>query len=154
MAVGLLSGNGFEVTDLAAIAVTDAAGDALPVTVDRSSAFLEFDAYVAARIAFPVPADAAETGATFRIRWGPTAGAEATVVDRFAVPADGARAFGFRPAAADGPDPAASAAELVVIADREAEYYSLWYLLPMALIFVLLTIRKMRSRDGNAAASS
>jgi len=85
-------------------------------------------------------------------RWGPDVQAENVRVAAFALDAAQPQLYrGFRPQrqAAAGPLDT-QVASIEVIADSSAEYHFLWYLLPMGVIFLLLSVRKVRARHSSS----
>lgn len=121
-------------------------GRRLPLIVDSSSVFTEFGKVIAS-LRFCVvltEAEAAAGSGPFVLRWGPGVSAENRKIERFS--ADGERRELYR-SLRPGAGPNASVATLEVIADSSAEYHFLWYLLPMALVFGLLLVRKLRPHD-------
>lgn len=127
------------------ITVLTAGGRQLPLQIESDSIYFEFDRIVSLRFFFTV--DGSETG-SLSIQWGPDVRAQNAKVKQLALdPAhrDLYREFRWRPRES-APKEESSVASIEVIADSSAEYHFLWYLLPMAVIFVLLTIRKASGR--------
>ena len=123
----------------------DSAGKPIPLIVDASGTAREFAKIVAVRLAFRIPADSAP-GTTFTLRWGDDVKGQVRELRNLALAPEAAGNWaGFRWRTADGAKPAGdlSVASVEIVADSNANYYSLWYLLPMALLFMLLTVRKM-----------
>lgn len=139
----------FYVDDLRQIAVSGPDGVRIPLQVDGGSLFVEFDQIVSLRFAF-LAAEADVQGATggFVLEWGPDVAAENVRLENLALDAERPELYrAFRPAPpapASGDD--VQVASIEVIADSTAEYHFLYYLLPMALIFLLLSVRKVRAR--------
>lgn len=127
------------------IQLADSAGNQIPLFLDASGTGREFDKIVAVRLAFRIPAETAP-GAAFTLRWGDGIQGQVRELRNLALaPETAGNWAGFRWRAADGAKPAGdlSVASVEIVADSNANYYSLWYLLPMALLFILLTVRKM-----------
>ena len=147
---GRLDHPDFRVDDLSQLAVVAPDGRRLPLHIDESSVFVEFDSIVSVEFFFLVePAEAVPGGEPFKAVWGPGVRSENQKVPSIALdPAtrDRVLQFVWRRDRDDAPA-GTSVATIEVIADSTAEYYFLLYLLPMALIFILLTIRKIRARD-------
>ena len=130
------------------IQLADSAGKAIPLFLDASGTGREFAKIVAVRLAFRIPADTVP-GATFTLRWGDGVKGQVRELRNLALaPATAGNWSGFRWRAADGAKPSGdlSVASIEIVADSNANYYSLWYLLPMALLFILLTVRKMTGK--------
>jgi len=137
----------FSVDDLSRLAVVLPDGRQVALRIDAASKFLEFDRIVSVRFCFALDEEAAQAGG-LTLRWGPDVRAENAEVDRFVLDPSRPelyRGFRWQREAAAGGD-ATQVATIEVIADSTAEYHFLWYLLPMGVIFLLLTIRKARAR--------
>jgi len=145
VALGQFNDAAFSVSGTEEIGVIGPDGTNLPVHIDKNSMGVEFGRLVSARLAFPLQGDPLqEQGRSYRLVWGPGRGKTAVAADNWTVDPDATAMYRvFRWTA----DPATNAdsqlASIEVIADSQAGYYSLWYLVPMALIFALLTIRKL-----------
>jgi hypothetical protein len=151
LVVGRFDHPDFRVADANQLEVLAPDGRRIPLLVDSTSVFMEFDRIVSLRLAFEVPAAEAGDGAgDFRLRWGPDV--VSLNVMAWSLEIDPAHLDAYRgftwsePAGALGDD--TQFASIEVIADSTAEYHFLYYLLPMALIFTLLTIRKIRARHS------
>jgi len=123
-------------------------GRQVPLTVDGGSLFFEFDRIVSVEFFFLVDAEQLLPAAEpLVLKWGEDVRAENAKVERIVLDAnvrERIRAFRWGTGSAGLP-PESRIASIEVIADSSAEYHFLWYLLPMALIFLLLTIRKIRA---------
>jgi hypothetical protein len=152
--VGRFDGADFAIERTDQITVLAPGGRALPLRIESDSIYREFDRIVSLRLCFTA-ADEAESRApgAFKLEWGADVKADNVLTGPIALdPArkDAYREFRWRqkPAApATGAGQGASVATIEVIADTTAEYHFLWYLLPITLIFILLTIRKIRARN-------
>ena len=146
---------GFAIEEINQITVVAPDGRRAPLTIEGSSLFREFGRIVALRFSFLVSAAEAEGAKPFTLRWGPEVRAENALAD--CIVPDAARRTHyreFRPRPSGEAPAGANIGTIEVIADSSAGYHFLWYLLPMALIFALLTIRKIRARhtpDSTAA---
>lgn len=142
----------FAIENVSQITVTGPDGRQLPLTIESQSTFLEFDRIVALRFCFVIDEAAASSPkGDFKVSWGPDVRAENVKVDRFSLDASLAaryREFRWARADRDGAGRTTSVASVEVIADSSAQYHFLWYLLPIAVVFVLLTIRKTRARHA------
>ena len=137
----------FGVGDISQITLLAPDGRPLPLLIESASIFNEFGKIAALRFCCRLSEAESRPGqGTFVLRWGPDVRAGNSQVDRFAFdPARKDLYRSLRPRSAAGAG--SSVATIEVIADSTAEYHFLWYLLPMALILVLLTVRKMQARD-------
>lgn len=121
-------------------------GDPIPLTIETSSLYSEFDDgyYNVIRILFRVSESVVQQGA-LRLTWGDEISANNTEVKQILIyreERDRYRTFTWdiQP---EGDDGGSYAATLEVIVDDYADTYYLWYLLPMALIFTLLFLKKI-----------
>lgn len=139
----------FAVDSLNQITLKAPPGWQIPLTIDRSSVVTEFNRIVSLRFYFMISqTDAADAPGAYTLRWGPDVVATNTVVPGFVFDRSAAAACRELSWQAKPSESAESSlASIEVIADSHARYYSLWYLLPMALIFLLLTLRKIKSDD-------
>jgi hypothetical protein len=135
-----------DIADLSQITLEAPGGRRLPLMVESSSIFVEFGKVIAALrfCAVMNAAEAAPGSGPFVLRWGPDVRADNTKIEK--ISADGARRDLYR-SLRPRSGAASSVATLEVIADSSAEYHFLWYLLPMALVFGLLLLRKLRPHD-------
>jgi hypothetical protein len=153
LVVGRFDRPDFGIADVTQIEALAPDGRQLPLRIDAGSVCMEFDRIVSLRLAFEATeAEAEDAPGEFTLRWGPEiAGPNASVESLAIDPArlDSYRGFTWaEPAGALGDD--TQFASIEVIADSTAEYHFLYYLLPVALIFTLLTIRKIRARHSTA----
>ena len=145
-AAGIFNDSSFSVGNLHNLAVTDNEDQAVPVYACRKSTVSEFGKIISVRIIFPVTsAGKPVKELSYKISWDPSvSNSLVSIIDNWSVAAESStRYLSFQwtqspPDAADG-----QLASIEIIADSKANYYSLWYLLPMALIFILLTVRKI-----------
>ncbi|MFA4986713.1 MAG: hypothetical protein WC712_09035 [Candidatus Brocadiia bacterium] len=151
--IGQLDYSRFSVDSVANIQVVAPNGQNIPITIDESSIYSEFERIVGVRFYFLVPeADARGDGVEgYKVTWGPEINSANNKVPTI-VP-DGAmkdsyREFIFYNRAGGGDG--ASVATIEVIADSNADYYFLLYLLPMVLLFTILTFRKLRANAKRA----
>jgi len=153
--VGSVDYPGFSIEDTSHVTVVGPGGGELPLQIEKESITRDFDRIVALRCCFVV--DESElSGGGFRLVWGSEVSARNRLVDRIKPDAghrDAYREF-VRVAAPPSADAGTSIATVEVVADSTAEYHFLWYLLPIAVIFVLLTFRKLHARhSGDRTAS-
>ena len=147
--VGMLDMPYFSVQDASQVTLNDADGNSVPLWIDTSSLYSEFDdGYInLMRIAFLIPESNLEKGA-LRLSWGDSVGAENRVVDQidlYQESRDRYRTF-ICEEQPRGNDAANFSSSVVVIVDDKADIYFLWYLLPIVLIFILLFVRKALGR--------
>lgn len=146
---GRLTGHGFVVSDPLAIVLADADGEKIPLFVETDTLLTEFGEIVGIWFCFSVPSDIADSETEFTLHWGRDAGEYTTGVSRiFFAKAELDRVYGseIESLPATGEDgEQTSIASIEVVADSSAEYGFLWYLLPMAVLFFILTIRKART---------
>lgn len=154
LAFGRMDHEGFDISDISELTVEGPHGDQLPLLIDTSSIITEFGGIVSLRFAFELAAEEAHPDDTaFRILWGGGVEAQNEKTGQIFIDPD-KRELYRRLVRREGPGEGAAAGEpystIVVIADSTAEYHFLWYLLPMGLLFILLTIRKLRASNTTA----
>ena len=124
-------------------------GRSVPLFINAANIGMEFGRIVSVRLAFPLPGDTpASPYPPYRLVWGPSSGGSVTVaITNWSVSPASAERYRIIRWSTDTAASGAGAqlASIEVIADSRAGYYSLWYLVPMAMIFLLLTIRKLYS---------
>lgn len=148
---GLFEHPGFEVENPLDFRLESPAGRPLRALVEEESVFREFGMVVGFRLAFTVSESQATEGAIFTLEWGGEARGEHELVSRLSIdPGLQSRSRGFQvaPAVADREGsrdmPGAS---IQVVADSTADYHFAWYLLPVAVLFIILSIRKARDPE-------
>ena len=154
--VGRIDHPRLSLSDVSRVTVIGPDGNAVPLRVESRSLFIEFDRIVSMRLCFFARSEDVAAGRPFVLKWGTDVQAENVKAERLAFDAaqrERVREFRWRPEPSS-PAAAANVTTIEVIADSSAEYHFLWYLLPMALIFVLLTIRKIQARDRTDSAAS
>ncbi len=120
----------------------DAGGRDIPLIVETNSLLREFGEIVGMRVAFELDPLTLTAGLPV-LTWGAAVAASNSAVPELVFPPDlAARIRSFSTAPDAGGPESASFATIEIIADSQADRYYLWYLLPMAMIFVLLAIRK------------
>jgi len=152
LAFGLFNDPRLSVTGIDRIAVMTRDGTQIPLAVEKDSVFYEFDRIVSLRFYFLVDADLADDAeAGLALSWGEDVAASNSEVEKVILdPEARSRIRAFQWGNADLAGPAdTQIADIQVIADSSAGYYFLWYLLPMAIIFALLTIRKLAVRRAS-----
>ena len=136
------------IRDISEITVIAPDGHQVPLSIELSSIFFEFDRIVSLRFFFLIgESEASAEARPFVIQWGPGVKADNAKVNRIVLDPGRCplyREFRWRETGSASSQ-SRSVATIEVIADSSAEYHFLWYLLPMALIFAILTIRKIRA---------
>jgi hypothetical protein len=137
----------FSVKDVNQITVLGADGKQLSLVIDKSSIFVEFgEKIVALRFYVLLPKDQARAGeSTLELKWGADVKAVNIQVESFVLSSalrSGYRSLREAPSSSGGGGGPGSTATILVIADSSADYHFLWYLLPIGVIFALLTVRK------------
>lgn len=145
--IGTINPPELSVQDISHIALYDAAGRLVPLQVEKSTVYSEFDdsEINGMRIKF-VATDTQIVDGAFRFVWGgDVSSPNNSFVDRFVI-YDGDRqsyqTFTWEKQP-HGDDAGTYSATLEVIVDDQADTYYLWYLLPLGLIFGLLLVRRL-----------
>ncbi len=139
--IGNFNEPSFSIPTLDNITVRDSAGNMIPLKIEESSLVEEFGATVSLWLSFDIPADVISKDKALTLEWGNEVSAKNTRVKN--IKADPSSVASYRTFTWRKKNDRASFATIEVIADSNADYYFLWYLLPMLLIFIVLTIRKM-----------
>jgi len=138
----------FAIADPSQITVVDANGKQLPLLIEEQSIFRDLDKIVSMRFVFALPGSQLAAGG-LQLKWGPDVRATNVVGEQIALaPVARERLRQFRWSRAPSGAGPSSDATIVVIADSHAGWYFLWYLLPISVVFALLTIRKIRARHS------
>jgi hypothetical protein len=146
--VGRFAKNTFFIPAISKVTVYDAKSRQIQLRIESSSVYREFEDedITQIRFAFDIGRDALAAGPP-RLEWGEDVAANNVLVDEILIDAgsrDRYRTFAWEErASGEGYNP--QVAELEVIVDPKADYYYLWYLLPMAVVFVLLALRKVHA---------
>jgi hypothetical protein len=149
----LLRYDRFELESTDQVTVIAPDGEAVPLVIETCSIFEEFnEIIVGLRLYFVVPEGRARPGEdVYELKWGPEVSATNSRVERLFLDPDLCDRYrALRAAPAGGED--STTASIVIIADSSADYHFLWYLLPMAMIFALLTVRKVLAGAGGLEA--
>lgn len=145
LVTGLVNHAGFLIKNINNMAVLDSDGNNIPLLVDSSSLYSEFDddEINSVKVGFLLDSSK-EKDASLRFVWGEDVKAENKKVASFVVYGDQKDLY--RKFVLEAPKGAGNSSDytatLEIIVDDYADTYYLWYLLPMVLIFVLLFIRK------------
>lgn len=146
--IGLVDYADFAARNISHVTVLAPDGQKRQLFIEQESITWDFDEIVAFRCYFIVKTSS--LGDRFQLAWGPEITAENKTVPPLIL--DPSRRQNYRQfirkktAAQTGAE--TSVASIEIIADSTAEYHFLWYLLPMAVIFALLTIRKIHARHS------
>ncbi len=154
LVVGRCEGPDFAIDDISQVELLSPGGRRVPLHVEEARIYRDPVAdnkIVSLRVYFlAAKSDLTPAAGSFELRWG--AGVKAANKKVAAIVLDPGRRAGYREFRRRKPPPAAGgdgqSSALWVIADSKADYYFLWYLVPMALIFVLLTVRKIRGSSS------
>ncbi len=139
--IGNLADPSFSIPSINNITVKDSSGKILPLRIEESSLVEEFGGIVSLWLSFDVPDEQFSKDNSLTIEWGKDVESTNTKVKNIKL--DPASAKSYRTFTWRKKDTSASFARIEVIADSNADYYFLWYLLPMAIIFIVLTVRKL-----------
>ena len=159
LAFGTFNDRRFGIEDFNQITILGPDGEQIPLTVNVHTDSVGRDLGLISSLQFSFTvneADTAATAKTFTLKWGPDVKAQNVAVDKLVLdPAqrERYRRFQWR-AAFTSTSSDTYTAKIDVIAESGAEYYFAWYLLPMTLIFVLLTIRKIHARYSRDSTDS
>lgn len=143
--IGTISDPNFAISDISRLALFDANGNRITITAERSSVYSEWDdgEINAVRIKAVIPASDAQQGG-LRLSWGDSVSSDNQMADSFTIyegNKDVYRQFDWQTQPA-GDDASTYSATLNVIVDDKADTYYIWYLLPIAMIFIILLIRR------------
>lgn len=138
--IGSFNEQGFSVPSLNNITVKNSSGSQFPLKIEESSLIEEFSSTVSLWLSFDVPADEFSQDKPISIEWGKDVSALNSTVKNMKV--DIAAANSYRTFTWRKKSDNSSFATIEVIADSSADYYFLWYLLPIAVILVTLAVRK------------
>ena len=138
---GTIDPVGFVVTDIRQVTLLDPAGEPVALLIDADSLLEEFGEIVAMRFAAVAPADRVSSDAPFVLQWGPDIDADNTLAPKY-LPEPG-KLSRYRKLAPPTPDTTneTSLATLRIIADSQADWYFLWYLVPLVGIVVLVILQ-------------
>jgi len=151
--VGLLDDPTLAVRDIRHIALYAPDGEPRQLTIESQSIFRDLGHIVSLRCSFLANESEVTSDKPFTIIWGPEIQAEHAQVARLTLDLEQRERYReFRWRREDGTAASdATVASVEVIADSSAAYHFLWYLLPMAAILTLLTVRKFLARNpGNS----
>jgi len=148
LVLGRFSGSGFAIEKISQLRLLGPGDQVIPLTIDESRLWrdaLEGNKITSLDFCFQAIAERLKaTPELYRFQWGEDIDVKNNLLPQI-IPDPIARqnCREFVPAVREtssGRD--SQNAELIIIADSSADYYFLWYLVPMGTIFVLLTIRK------------
>lgn len=138
--IGSFSEQSFSIPSLNNITVKNSVGSQLPLKIEETSLIEEFGSTVSLWISFDVPTGDFSQDKPLTIEWGKDVSASNSTVKSMKV--DIAASTSYRTFTWRKKNDKSSFATIEVIADSSANYYFLWYLLPIAVILVMLTVRK------------
>lgn len=146
LVVGLVNFPSFAVQNIQNITLDDPEGKVVPLLIDKSSLYSEFNDTTinSMRIAFLTDEQTIKKG-SFRLVWGSEIKAENKEVGQITICASSKDAYReFQWEEQPQKDGLSNySASLDVIVDDKADTYYLWYLLPVALIFGMLIVRRL-----------
>ncbi|MBN1257579.1 MAG: hypothetical protein JXA52_07725 [Planctomycetes bacterium] len=140
--------NTFAIADLKQVTLLDQENKPLPLTIESSTIFKEFDEISELTFCCIVPAESVSEDSRFVLQWGEDIEGENATIEKIILNPQARNRYRRLRLATDDAAAASSAGSLgtiMVIADKNADFYFLWYLLPIACILVLLLIGKARS---------
>lgn len=147
--VGSFNEQSFSIPSLSNITVKNTSGSQIPLKIEESSLIEEFGSTVSLWLSFDVPADGFSQDKPLSIEWGKDVSALNSKVKSMKV--DIAASSSYRTFTWRKKNDKSSFATIEVIADSSADYYFLWYLLPIAVIFTTLAARKaIYQKKGNS----
>lgn len=146
--IGLVDYTGFAAKDISRVTVLAPDGQKLKLIIEQESITWDFDEIVAFRCYFIVKTSS--LGDRFQLAWGPEITAENKTVPQLLLDPSNRQNYRqfIRKKTAAQTGAETSVASIEIIADSTAEYHFLWYLLPIAVIFALLTMRKIHARHS------
>ena len=154
LVIGQFQKSSFVIHDINQLTVLGPDGNQIPLTFNTSKNVVEFGKnIVAVQFAFAIKESSLTAGENHRLTWGNDIKANNQKVAKMTF--DPSKKNLYRQFRWKAPTaPVQSFASIAVIADQNANYYSLWYLLPMTLVFALLTLRKIRARRSSHPLAS
>ena len=147
--VGKMESPDFSIAHLNQLKAVLPSGKIIPLQVDDRRTLREFGKIVSLDFYIIAPeSEFSGTGSELVMQWGPDITADNHHLAGFSFdPAQANRCRMLCPlpvTASGGGEAAVATTGIQVIADNKARYIPFWYLLPMALIFVLISIRKLK----------
>ena len=144
MVFGRFDSPDLALSSLAEIGVSDGLGRPRPLIIETTTLTREFGEIVGMTLAFELDPASLQAGPP-RIEWGPGVVRSNREVPLLAFPPDAVnRLRRFLPAPMDSPpQEETQLATIAIIADSRADIYFWWYLLPMAVVFGLLAVKKL-----------
>jgi len=144
MVFGRFDSPDLALSSLAEMGVSDGLGRPCPLIIETTTLTREFGKIVGVTLAFELDPASLEAGPP-RIEWGPGVVRSNREVPRLSFPPDAVnRLRRFRPEPMEAPiQEETQLATIAIIADSRADIYFWWYLLPMAVVFGLLAVKKL-----------
>jgi len=134
------------------ITVKNSSCSQIPLKIEESSLIGEFGSTVSLWLSFDVPSDEFSQDKPLTIEWGKDVSALNGKVKSIKI--DIASASSYRTFTWRKKNDNSSFGTIEVIADSSADYYFLWYLLPIAVISAVLAIRKALCQKKGESANS
>ena len=148
--LGVFNDAKFSIDNVSQIQLVAQDDSIVPITIDEASLVKEFGKIISVALCFQIPEQAVNAGASYELKWGAGIASNNKLVKGIGVLAESlksARGFSWT---ASRDQASGQHATIEVIVDSYADYYSLWYLLPVLLIFGLLTVRKFRRNEASS----
>jgi len=139
--LGRLDSPSFSIGDISQVAARLPSGKTVPLMVDERRILREFGKIVSLDFWFALP-DVSGASEPVVLRWGTDISAGNKLVPGISCDVSQSARYRILSPISSSPDAEASAS-VGVIADTKASFIPLWYLLPMVLVFALLTLRKL-----------
>jgi len=154
--VAVVDDESFSVDDIRHMVLFGPDKRPIPLVVDQSSLFEEFGRIAAMRFYCEFPASAISDDADFTLQWGQGIEADNRTIERIVLdPKIRGRYRRLRAGVIGGDNlDGEDVATITVIADSYADWYFLWYLLPLGCVLVLLCVRKFHAPNRTNSADS
>lgn len=156
LVVGRFNDPRFAVASIDKVSLATVSGEAVPFLIDQASVlkeFVESGRIISFRLCAIVPARLWQNGREpeLVLKWGDEVSGRARLVAGFRLDPERAESYrGFlwgdaasRPSAADEP---VKELAITVTAERGAELHKYWYLIPLLVLFLLLSVKKLSVR--------
>ncbi|HOK04068.1 MAG TPA: hypothetical protein P5270_00965 [Victivallales bacterium] len=147
---GVFNKNGFSIPEIKNLTVEDINGKKFPLVISQNDIVTEFGEIVSLWFYFDISKKYIDDGGTLFLLYGKDINSENNTSLEFAIkPEDKEFLKTFSWKDLKQADQTANLASIEVIADSKADYFFLWYLLPMAVILIILSFRKFNlTKEG------
>lgn len=150
--VGLFNCPRFAAAEVGNVSLTTASGEAIPLLIDERSVLREFGRIISFRLCAVIPARLLENDKApeLILKWGDDVSGRNQLVAGFRLDperAESYRGFVWKDAGPRPGDDGEPTKELTITltAKRGAELHKYWYLIPLAVLFLLLSVRRILS---------